>query len=137
MHFCNVKCFQLKGVRSLDPLTMGTTAGPRYRLMLRARQISPPRFSEEVYAFGADSHGLKKSHRPRCHLGQGRRQVQQSGVDNIGGVWGRASPPSQGRVWDRQCPSPSHNHYLNSADLHQSQEHPLDKVGGHVHPGPA
>jgi len=27
---------------------------------------------------------------------QGRRQVQQSRVDNIGGVWGRASPPSRG-----------------------------------------
>jgi len=37
--------------------------------------------------------------------------------------------PSQSGSGDRQCPSPSHNHYLKSADLHQSQEHPLDKVG--------
>jgi len=40
---------------------------------------------------------------------------------------------------DRQCLSPSHNHYLNSADLHQFQEHSLDKVGlwgGYVHPSP-
>jgi len=29
-------------------------------------------------------------------LCQGRRQVQQSRMDNIGGTWRRASPPSRG-----------------------------------------